>query len=549
MEKKILVTVVLTLFIATAVLPAVGTMSEKMYQISNTNLQPSVEWEKTYGGDEFDHFHSARQTSDGGYIACGITEESNMFYAWIIKVDSNGNEVWNKTNYNLNGTLFTNTANDIFASDVIETSDHGFLIVGYSVIPYEYNGETYWICAGYFWKTDDEGTTEWIKHYYNVNVNDLSFEVFCIYNVIEVEDGFVGGGFKEWYYNAANYYDNGTIMKTDLSGNLLWNYEFDKTDRDYLSSVSQTSDGGYYLGGYINPGTDPENALWMVKTDKDGKLEWDHIFDGPGWEYTYGKGFYQTSDGGYLMNGVTLSYSHGGTDVWLIRADSSGNEVWNKTFGETKNDYSWSMCKADNNGIALGICLNYNWVSGNKSDIFIVETDENGNTEWELHLDEADHQVTRFINQTTDGGYIVAGMTSQNFGSATSDGILLKIASFDNGQPSKPTIAGKHKGNPNTNYTFTTSSSDPDGDTLLYMWDWGDGSYSEWLTTPTASHFWTTKDNFKIRTLVKDEHGYESEWSDPFTFSTPKNRAVTLYSLMTKVLERFPLLEKILNFQ
>jgi hypothetical protein len=551
MKKKIVGIFVLTLLITTAVLPAVETTNIKMCQINDTLNQPIVEWEKTFGGDEFDNFIIARQTSDGGYIACGITEESDMYYVRVLKVDSNGNQVWSKTNYDLNGTIVTNTINWVYASDVIETSDHGFLIIGYSVIPYEYNGDTYWIGAGFFWKTDDEGITEWVQHYYEVNVNDLSVDMFEIYNVIEVDDSFIGGGCKEWYeYNATDSFVNGAIMKTDLSGNLLWSNEFDKTDLDFLSSVYQTSDGGYYLGGFVEGSEYQGNdALRMVKTDANGTLEWEKIFDGPKFEYTFGKGFYQTSDGGYIMDGVTMSYGHGNTDAWLIKADSSGNEMWNKTYGGKYNDYSWAMCKADNNGFALGVCLNYTYAGGNKDDIYIVETDENGNTEWEFQLEEAGSQVTRSINPTNDGGYIIGAMSSPTFGNAQCDGILVKLASFDNQQSSKPTISGKHKGKPNTNYTFTASSTDPDSDTLSYMWDWGDGNYSEWLTTPTATYNWASKDKFEIKVIAKDQHGYESEWSDPFSFSIPRNRAMTFNSLLMKVLERFPLLEKILNLQ
>jgi len=280
------------------------------------------------------------------------------------------------------------------------------------------------------------------------------------------------------------------------------------------------------LGGFAeSPQYGGESALWMVKTDQDGNLIWDEIFDGPGWEYTFGKGFYQTSDGGYIMNGVTYSYSHGGTDIWLIKADSLGNELWNKTFGGIRNDYCWGMCSADNNGFALGICLNYTYAAGTKDDIYIVETDGNGNIEWEFLLEETGSQVTRSINPTDDGGYILGAMSSPTFGNAQCDGILVKLASFDNQQPSKPTINGKHKGKANTNYTFTASSTDPDNDALSYMWDWGDGNQSKWLTTPTATYSWSTNDEFEIKVLVKDGNGYESEWSDPFSITIPRIRS------------------------
>jgi hypothetical protein len=288
----------------------------------------------------------------------------------------------------------------------------------------------------------------------------------------------------------------------------------------------------------------------MVKTDENGNLIWDQIFDGPGFEYTAGKGFHQTNDGGYIMNGVSDSYGHGGTDIWVIKIDSSGNEMWNKTFGGTHNDYCWGMCKADNNGFALGIDLNHGYIGGTKDDILVVEADEDGNIEWELQLEEAGIQVTRSINPTKDGGYILSAMTTTQLGDSNSDGILVKIASSHNQQPSKPVINGEHKGKPNTKYTFTASSTDPDGDSLTYMWDWGDGNYSDWLETNEASHTWTTEDNFKIRVMAKDIHGGESEWSDPFAFSTPKNKATVnqmLIEFFEKLIYRFPFFEKILN--
>ena len=163
--KKILGIFVMTLLTATAVLPALANMNEIKDIETSGILSPTVEWKKTYGGEEFDHFHTARQTDDGGYIACGLTEESDMYYAWLLKVDSGGNEEWSKTNYDLNGSYLTNTDFWIMAFDVIQTSDGGYLISGVSMIEDEYQGEDLWGTTAYLWKTDDTGGTEWIKHY------------------------------------------------------------------------------------------------------------------------------------------------------------------------------------------------------------------------------------------------------------------------------------------------------------------------------------------------------------------------------------------------
>ena len=546
MRKGIIGIFVATLLIATAVLPAVGIINEKICPINDTLLPPSAAWRKTFGGNEFDHFHSARQTSDGGYIACGITEESNEYYAWIVKVNPDGDEEWSKVNYDINGTHVENTEMWISAFDVTETSDNGFLVCGVSMYPEEYEGVTYWLPTGYLWKTDNEGNTQWIKHYLEKNYEDLIYGLYFIYNVIEVSNGFVGG--------AAIYYSDvdgiivnstGSILKTDLSGNKLWNKDYGRgTDENSLSSIYHTKDGGYFLGGFVKgPEFKGDNALWMVKTDEDGVLKWDQIFDGPDFEYTSGKGFFQTSDGGYIMNGVSTSYGQGGTDVWLIKTDSNGDEEWNKTYGYENYDYCWGMCGADNDGFAIGICLN--WASMfEDADICIIETDGDGNIEWISEFENDGHQNTRSVNPTNDGGYIVGGMTSTEFGDPECDAILYKINPFDNGQPTKPTITGNHKGKPDTKYTFTASSSDPDNQQIFYMWDWGDGNYSEWLNTTKATYSWANEDNFEIKVLVKDFYGYESEWSDPFAFSTPKSKTVNpIYWLF----ENFPILSQILQ--
>jgi hypothetical protein len=124
----------------------------------------------------------------------------------------------------------------------------------------------------------------------------------------------------------------------------------------------------------------------------------------------------------------------------------------------------------------------------------------------------------------------------------------VKYSPFKNKRPDKPAKpTGDSKGDPDTEYTFTTSASDPDGHSISYMWDWGDGNFTE--GTSEESHTWTTKAKFEITVMAIDEHGGESSWSDPLIFSTPKSKEHKFQNniLIQLLLERFPILDSLLK--
>jgi len=93
--------------------------------------------------------------------------------------------------------------------------------------------------------------------------------------------------------------------------------------------------------------------------------------------------------------------------------------------------------------------------------------------------------------------------------------------------PQKPTLVGPRNGKTGISYTFNATTTDPDRNQVSYLFDWGDGSVSEWIgpvdsgTMVSATHTWEEKANFTVRVKAKDEHGYESDWSDPLTVTMP----------------------------
>jgi hypothetical protein len=459
-----------------------------------------------------------------------------------VKVDADGNEEWNNVNTDINGS---DSETEQIISEVQQTSDGGFIAGGIGLFYNEVHD--YMAVSGLLWKVDETGLTEWLRW---INNAEDEWTLFP-FAVEEVDDGFICAGM---YIKGTttNYFMDIALFETDDNGNLEWYKEYDVGGYDMARNLFITEDGGYFVSGCtMEPNSNVDNgAFYMLKTDSEGNKQWDKIFDGPNYEYAPAKGCCQTSDGGYIMcgaSGATSPSGIGNNDLWIIKTNAQGTLVWDKTFGGSGNERCYAMSVTDDGGYVFCVCKDIGSDSGTKEDIWLIKTDNKGNAEWKFQIEEEGIQHPSSMVKTDDGGFIIGGRTG-DMNSKSADGFIVKISSFENQRPNKPSKpSGLSKGEPDTKYTFTTSTTDPDGDSLTYMWDWGDGNYSDWLETSEASHTWATEDNFKIRVMAKDIHGGESEWSDPFVFSTPKDKAINIQLILYRFFQRFPLFEKILN--
>jgi hypothetical protein len=415
MKEKIVGICVCMLVIATA-LPAAGTLNKNIETNGAQHSSSGIEWEKSYGGDEFDWFYDAQPTRDGGYIATGITEEDGIFYAWLLKVNATGGEEWRTVNHQFFGTtLETNILVQCVRQAPVP--DDGYLIGGLGVYYNTYHG--YWFASGYLWKVNSTGSTEWFKPLTNEE-EEWSYVPF----VFETYDttGWMCAGFYA-QGNPQGYTLDIGLFKTDLNGNLIWGEHYDEGGvSEFVRSIWKTTDGGYFLSGTS------QDRYCMIKTDSNGTKSWSQIFNGPGYEYSAVMGCRQTPDGGYIMSGLTDSYGAGGTDMWIIKTDGLGNKQWNKTYGGPNNDRNYGMDATDD-GYVFVVIKNAYITSGTKEDTWIVNTDSQGNPEWELLIEEEGTQWSQSIVQTKDKGFIIGGRTGA-IDSPASDGLLLKIAPF-----------------------------------------------------------------------------------------------------------------------
>lgn len=145
--------------------------------------------------------------------------------------------------------------------------------------------------------------------------------------------------------------DDVYLIKTDSGGTETWSKTYGGANNDYGRSVAQTSDGGFIITGAIYPSFPGSPDVYLVKTDVNGVESWSKTFGGVGFDR--GQSVVQTSDGGYIIAGETSSSGAGGYDVYLIKTDSSGVEVWSKTFGGTSDDQGYSVVQTGDGGYIL----------------------------------------------------------------------------------------------------------------------------------------------------------------------------------------------------
>ncbi|MGR3310715.1 MAG: hypothetical protein ACUZ77_08055 [Candidatus Brocadiales bacterium] len=207
------------------------------------------------------------------------------------------------------------------------------------------------------------------------------------------------------------------------SSHAQWAATYGGSGDDVSFSSMQTTDGGYIVSGETNSFGAGDDDFWVLKLDSNGNVQWQKTYGGSNKDEPFS--IQQTSDGGYVVAGGTHSYGAGGEDSWVLKLDSSGNIQWQKTYGGGVDDDADSSRQTSDGGYILTGGTN-SFGTGNE-DIWVLKLDSSGNVQWQKtyggnFLDYADGS----IQQTSDGGYVVAGETA-SFGTGGEDLWVLKL--------------------------------------------------------------------------------------------------------------------------
>lgn len=214
------------------------------------------------------------------------------------------------------------------------------------------------------------------------------------------------------------------LVMTDSEGNEIWNRTFGGSGEDVGTYVAATRDGGFIVVGSTKSYGMGEERLWLLKTDSNGSLLWDRTFGGfvsssgdGGWSVC------EIGDEGYIVTGYTKSSAAGGKDLWLIKTDSYGNLVWDRTYGGPKDDVGMSVIQAGDGYVLAGRTASF---GSGEDDIWLLKVGPDGRELWNNtfggNLDDTAFQVI-----AQQDGYVVIGRTDSDSGKRA---ILLKTDLF-----------------------------------------------------------------------------------------------------------------------
>ena len=260
--------------------------------------------------------------------------------------------------------------------------------------------------ATWLLKTDANLKSQWIRRR-GISLLAGQAEVYG-YALSATSDGdYVVGGRTD--STGTGDYD-GFVVRMDEDGTSIWEQTLGGSKADRIHSIAQTTDSGFIIAGVTQSYGARAEDMWLVKTDPFGFVQWNGIFGGNKNERAFS--VIQTHDGGYVAAGFTESYSNGGRDAWLIKTDGSGNLQWRQSFGGKFDDVFLSLRQTRDDGFILAGWTESLGAGGR--DGWLVRADSQGVMLWQRSFGGSGQDRFESVRLTREGGYIVAGNSASS---------------------------------------------------------------------------------------------------------------------------------------
>ncbi|MFC2161746.1 CFI-box-CTERM domain-containing protein [Acidobacteriota bacterium] len=386
-------------------------------------LTLNAQWVRTYGGSQDDYPRSMLLTNDGGYIVAGISESFGQRFRkiWVLKINSSEGIEWQKT-YDVDDAGY--------AYSIQQTSDGGYILGGNVRLPRV--GDFILVI-----KISSFGDIEW-KHYYqdptHVHISDptpggggepTTYQGAEVSSIQQTDDGGYIAVCNAWLGPGGNSEKDIWILKLSWFGDIEWNKIYGESAvDDQAFSVQQANDGGYIVVGHTESYGAGDSDILILKLASNGTIEWQKTYGGSSSENAYS--IQKTYDGGYIVAGQSASFGAGSLDIWILKLSSEGIIEWNKTYGGSNSETAHSIQKTIDGGyVVTGSTHSFGAGMG---DIWILKLNILGAIEWQKTYKVSQYEEVSFIQQTNDGGYIVASSTD-TYGAGERDFLIVKLSS------------------------------------------------------------------------------------------------------------------------
>ncbi|MEZ4884226.1 MAG: T9SS type A sorting domain-containing protein [Chitinophagales bacterium] len=348
------------------------------FYLVKTDRDGNELWSNAYGTIANEVAYGVQELADGSLICVGNTD---LFLTtpqiYVVKTDVNGNEIWAQTVGDLN----------TFAADITKTSDGGVVIAG------DRNDDPYLL------KIDSEGTLQWD--------NTLGFgAIRGLESVSETTDG----GFIVLATATSNVGPEIILIKTDNEGDFEWSsfiLEQQEVSRLDARDVIPTLDGGYLAMASVRGGLD---AIFLHKTSAEGDSIWSKQYLVDGVNIDPQRIVEMADNSIWIVGEGLMNNTDGGTDVFVLKLDKDGNVLFEQTYsyGGFEGGYD-IVATISNDLVIVGTTDSFN---GSGNDVLAIRVTSTGETVWQESygkIGNADFDQAYGVLQTADSGYLIAG--------------------------------------------------------------------------------------------------------------------------------------------